>query len=282
MKGLPRASSAAAGGPKAGARLFSFGAEPGAVPRGARGVDTNVEVRSNGQSAARPRSNQTFEPETKRSGQGPPLCAAPEKSRGIVTRANRRGQPRRPFLWIFAAARRAPSRAAALALAGLVGALATPPARAAPLRSAGEHDRVDDVAARYVGDPAAAVRELRELVAAGRASATEAVAAALLAPAEGPPELAAVVARPGLALELIRRLPRPTPAAWLPALAAETGGELSRRREFWSLERGYSVRSCSVKAPMPDGRKGFNPVRSLTDRTEDTPDGWGRATRGHP
>jgi len=265
MKGLPRASSAAAGGPKAGARLFSFGAEPGAVPRGARGVDTNVEVRSNGQSAARPRSNQTFEPETKRSGQGPPLCAAPEKSRGIVTRANRRGQPRRPFLWIFAAARRAPSRAAALALAGLVGALATPPARAAPLRSAGEHDRVDDVAARYVGDPAAAVRELRELVAAGRASATEAVAAALLAPAEGPPELAAVVARPGLALELIRRLPRPTPAAWLPALAAETGGGgiVDEALLEWIGKAPPAAARMALRSVAARARAGRGPVELL-------------------
>src|SRR5258705_3145475 len=152
MKGLlaRRASAAAAGGPEAGARLFSFSAEPGAVPRGARGVDTNVEVRSNGQSAARPRSNLTFEPETKRSGQGPPLCAAPEKSREIVTRANRRGQPQRPFLWFFAAAKRAPSRAAALSLAGLFGALAMSPARATAPRSGGEHDRVDEVVARYV------------------------------------------------------------------------------------------------------------------------------------
>ena len=113
-------------------------------------------------------------------------------------------------------------------LFGLAVAAVAPAARAAPRVAprvaTGAGDRVDEVAARYVRDPEAALLELGESLGAGRGRASERVAAALLAPADSPPDTAAVLARPGLALELIRRLPRPTPVAWLPALVAETGG----------------------------------------------------------
>src|SRR5262245_28379755 len=197
-----RASRRATGGPRSGSRSSSATGEPGGS--------------ANGQSAAHPGSTSSIEPETKRSGRGPLLHAAPEKNPGIVARAERAGQPQAPVPADFAtAARRSAAAVVAIAAGLLPVAGAQGVARDAP-----DGATAAEVAARFVRAPAGAAAIAASIEGA---TATEELAAALLAPPGGAPPIDALLARPEVALELLRRLPRPTPTSWLPALSREVG-----------------------------------------------------------
>jgi hypothetical protein len=140
----------------------------------------------------------------------------PEKSRGILARAKRQGQPQAGFPAVFATAARFACRAIPGPFVGLILAFGAPgTAPAAP-----DGATPVEVAARFVRLPAGAA----ELATPTEgANAAERVAAALLAPSDRPPAVETLLDHPEVALELLRRLPRPTPAPWLPAIALAVG-----------------------------------------------------------
>jgi hypothetical protein len=96
------------------------------------------------------------------------------------------------------------------------------PVAAAPgiVRDAPDGPTPAEVAARFVRAQAGAPEITAEAAAATPA---EEVAAALLLPPDRPAPIETLLARPEVSLELLRRLPRPTPERWLAAIAREVG-----------------------------------------------------------